>query len=151
MRAMSKAALSVLVAAGVTAARRISSRSPARQGEEAGRWLAVTVYRPVEEVRGRLPEPIIELGDRVEVRVEPASSDKGTELAVRLRDPGPSGSAARLAGRDPRQQVRKALRRAKSLLETGDVLRPDPPSTHPGVGGKLVALASRRAGGEGRL
>ncbi|MFL6143723.1 MAG: hypothetical protein ACJ72N_17910 [Labedaea sp.] len=151
MRAMSKVALSALAAAGVGAARRISSRSAARPGDDAGRWLVVTVYLPVEKVRNRLPEPITELGDRIEVRIRPASGDKGTEVAARLREPGPSGPVARLTGRDPRQEVREALRRAKSLLETGDVLRPDPPSTHPGPGGKLVALASSRAGGEGRL
>jgi hypothetical protein len=151
MRTMSKAALSALAVAGVTAARRISSRSAGRRGDDGGRWLSVTVYRPVEEIRNRLPEPIDELGERVEVRVRPASGDKGTEVAARLREPGPSGPVARLTGRDPRQEVREALRRAKSLLETGDVLRPDSPSTHPGPGGKLVQLASSRAGGEGRL
>ena len=58
---------------------------------------------------------------------------------------------ARVTGRDPRQDVRLALRQAKSLLETGDVLSPDTASTHPGLGGRLVRLVGRRAGGEGRL
>jgi hypothetical protein len=57
----------------------------------------------------------------------------------------------RISGRDPNQQLRLALRQAKSLLETGDIVRPDPPSTHPGPGGRVVQLASKRARGEGRL
>jgi hypothetical protein len=150
MRTMGKLALLAGAAAGVTAARRVSGTT--QQGDDENRWLAVTVNRPFDEIdRADLPGPLGELGDRVEVRVQPASGDKGTELTARLREPGPSGVAARLAGQDPRQEVRVALRAAKSLLETGDVLRPEPSATHPGPGGKLVQLASRRAGGEGRL
>ncbi|MFL6125359.1 hypothetical protein [Actinophytocola sp.] len=147
---MGKLALLAGAAAGVTAATRASSARQHRADEN--RWLAVTVNRPFDEVDpAGLPAPLVELGDRIETRVRPASGDKGTELAARLREPGPSGVVARVAGQDPRQDVRSALRAAKSLLETGDVLRPDPPSTHPGPGGRLVELASRRAGGEGRL
>lgn len=145
---MSKLALLAGAAAGVGAARRTTQQ----RREDTNRWLAVTVNLPVEEIdAAQLPKPLAELGNRVEVRIQRASAGKGTEIAARLREPGPTGVAARLAGQDPRQEVRQALRQAKSLLETGDVLQPDPPSTHPGPGGKLVKLASRRAGGEGRL
>jgi hypothetical protein len=56
---------------------------------------------------------------------------------------------ARLAGVDPRQDLRRALREAKALLEAGEGLRPDTPHDTPG--GKLVGLLSRRCGGEGVL
>lgn len=149
MRTMSKLALLAGAAAGVTAARKTKQH---HDNEDTDRWLAVTVNRPVDEVEaaGR-PKPLAELGDRIELRIRPADGGKGTELAARPREAGPTGVAARLAGQDPRQEVRLALRHAKSLLETGDVLQPDPPSAHPGPGGKLVRLASKRAGGEGRL
>lgn len=65
---------------------------------------------------------------------------------------GLSGAAARISGDDPRQSVREALRKAKSLLETGEVLRPDePPTTEPTPGGKLLGLVTSRSRGEGRL
>lgn len=150
MRTMSKLALLAGAAAGLTAARRTASAT--QRGEDAHLWLAVTVNRPADEIdRAGLPEPLAKLGDRVEVLVRPAGGDKGTELSARLREPGATGVAERLAGLDPRQEVRLALRQAKSLLETGEVLEPEPSSTHPGPGGKLVQVASRRAGGEGRL
>jgi hypothetical protein len=147
---MGKLALLAGAAVGVTAARRASGTE--QHGDDENRWLLVTVNRPFDELdQASPPAPLAELGDRVELRVQPAGGDKGTELGARLRDPGPSNAAARLAGQDPRQEVRRALRAAKSLLETGDVLQPEPPSTHPGPGGKLVQRASRLAGGEGRL
>jgi hypothetical protein len=93
----------------------------------------VTVNRPQSEVGpdGRLPEPLAALGDRVEVRLRPPG-DRGTEIAARLRDGEPSGLGAvtaRLAGDEPRWAVRRALRDAKQLLETGEILRPSQPPT----------------------
>jgi hypothetical protein len=64
-----------------------------------------------------------------------AATTAGFGLAVaqirrsRARAPEPSGAAAvpaRLAGHDPRQAVRSALRESKSLIEVGEVLRVDP-------------------------
>lgn len=145
--------------AGVRAVRR--TMSGARRGEDEAtrnRWLAVTVLRSPEEVvsDGALPAPLAELGDLVEVQVRPAPGDKGTELAARLTRPGPSSAPARVQGRvqgeDPRQRVRAALREAKSILEVGEIVRPDaPPTTHPGPGGRLVGKATDIAQGEGRL
>jgi hypothetical protein len=44
------------------------------------------------------------------------------------------------------------LRDAKSLIETGEVLRPDEPgSAHPTAAGKVLGFALRVSGGEGRL
>jgi hypothetical protein len=87
--------------------------------------------------------------------VAPAPGGRGTELGLRPVTPpqaGLPGLVARLRGSDPRQELRSALRDAKSLIETGEVIRPDePPSTHPTATGKLLDLAISRAGGEGRL
>jgi hypothetical protein len=120
------------------------------------RWHVVTVNRPPEEVsEDRLPDPLAELGDQIEVQVRPAPGDRGTELAARFRGPVPtglSGAAARLTGQDPLQSVRAALREAKMLIETGEVLRPDePPTTRRTPTNLPLELAVRRARGEGRL
>jgi hypothetical protein len=117
----------------------------------------VTINRSPEEVgaAGPLPPPLDGLGDRLEVRTRPAPGGRGTELAVRSKQAPPPGSTsmpARLAGRDPRQEIRTALREAKSLLETGEVMRPDaPPTTRETPAGRLVGLLTRRSGGEGVL
>jgi len=116
------------------------------------RWLFVTVNRPSAEVSAALPEPVARLSGTAEVCVRPAPGGRGTELGLRLRDARPTGPIARLTGTDPRQDLRTALREAKSLLETGEVLRPDgPPTTRRTKTGKVLELATRRAGGEGRL
>jgi hypothetical protein len=160
VNSISKAVVAAGVGLGATVARKriVGKRSGSRpEGEDGNRWLAVTVNRSPDQVGGLddLPGPLTELGDRVEVRIRPASGDKGTELAARLRQPPPAGAtgvAARVAGEDPRQRVRQALRDAKAIIETGEVLKADPdPSAHPGPAGKLLQAATRRARGEGRL
>ncbi|MEU6158970.1 hypothetical protein [Streptomyces sp. NPDC047130] len=152
------------LAAGVVAVRGARARGredredrEAEEGRAGNRWLAVTVNLPPEEVGrgGELPPPLDRFADRVDVRITPAPGDRGTELAVLLKDP-PSRLASslpgRLAGEDPRQELRVALREAKSLLETGEVMLPDtPPTTHDTPGGKVLGLLSRRSGGEGVL
>lgn len=140
-------------------------RTLGSQGTHAGdpeprsRWRSVTINKSPQEVMpdGRVPEPLAALGDRIEVQARKAPGDRGTELAARLRQPEPRGAGsigARVSGDDPRQQVRAALRQAKQLIEVGEVLRVDP-APH-GMRtetptGKLVELATRRAGGEGVL
>lgn len=123
------------------------------------RWRAVTVDRSPEEVMPdqRVPAPLAELGDLVEVEVRPAPGDKGSELRARLRSPEPTGvasAAARVSGQDPRQRVRSALREAKQLIEVGEVLRVDP-TPHgrrsPTPTGAIVEAATKRAAGEGLL
>jgi hypothetical protein len=88
----------------------------------------VTVFREPSEIDlAALPAPLAELGDRLEVRVQPAPGGKGAELAARLRDRPSSGSALdRLRGADPQAEVRSALRQAKQLVEVGEVLAVDP-------------------------
>jgi hypothetical protein len=104
-----------------------SAARPAGAGEPASGWLVVTVYRGASDIdTAELPAPLAEFGDRIEVRVRKAADDKGTELAARLRDQ-PSGSTlGRLSGSDPQADLRSALRRAKQLIEVGEVLAVDP-------------------------
>jgi hypothetical protein len=93
----------------------------------ASGWLFVTVYRERSDVdTASLPAPLAEYGDRIEVRVRAAADGKGTELGARLRTQ-PSGSTlGRLTGSDPQADLRSALRRAKQLIEVGEVLAVDP-------------------------
>lgn len=102
---------------------------PAAPGGPASGWLVVSVLRDSADLQSmELPAPLAAFGDRVEVRVRPAPGDKGSELAVRLRDrgAGSGGALARLGGKDPEADLRSALRRAKEIIEVGEVLAVDP-------------------------
>jgi hypothetical protein len=104
-----------------------SAGRPADGGQAASGWLAVTLLREPSDVdTADLPAPLAEFGDRIEVRVRPAPGGKGTELAARLRDQPSSGPLSRIAGKDPQADLRSALRRAKQLIEVGEVLAVDP-------------------------
>ena len=113
-----------LAVAGVAAGAAIGLR--ARRGAEGGPgadrspdgWKAVTVLVDEQGMRpgGAYPQPLRDLEDRLEIRLKPASRDRGTELHARFR-PG--------AEPDP-QALRAALRDAKSLIETGIVQHADP-------------------------
>ena len=121
--------------------------------EEPSRWLAVTVLAEPDAVTSdpRFADAFAGFGDEVETMVSAAPGGRGTEIAARPRHPS-GGAVARLAGNDPRQEVRRVLRDVKSVLETGEVIRTDPPTTgRKTPGGALVRLVTRRAGGEGRL
>jgi len=138
-------AAGAVIALGV--ARKVSRRGTGTT--EPSRWLAVTVNAPPEMVQQRLRDAMAELD--VETRVAPAPGGRGTEIAARLRNAA-TGPARRLAGSDPRQDVRRRLREVKSLVEADEVVLPDESTTgRPTPGGALVRLATRRAGGEGRL
>jgi hypothetical protein len=125
---------SVAARAGGTVVRQVrsvidpSAARPAGAGQPASGWLAVTVFREPSDIdAAALPAPLAEFGDRIEVRVRPAAGGKGTELSARLRDRPSSGTAAsRLSGSDPQADLRSALRRAKQLIEVGEVLVVDP-------------------------
>jgi hypothetical protein len=158
-RTVSRVVVLAGVGAGVLVVRRITM-GQAGNGAPRGtrdRWHTVTINRPPGEVTpdGRLPEPLAELGDAVEVQVSPAPGGRGTELAARLREGAPTGLravAARATGSDPRQRLRAALRQARQLCETGEVLKADrPPTTRRTLRGLPLELATRRAQEEGRL
>jgi hypothetical protein len=144
-----------ILAGAAIAVRRM--RDDASTTPTAERWLTVTVNRAPGDLQAdKLPTPLHEYGDLVETRISPAPGDRGTELAVRLRErPSQASSSApsRLAGDDPRQELRRALRDAKALLETGEVVRSDttPATTRATPGSRLIGLLSRRAEGEGVL
>lgn len=110
------------------ARRRFHPADPRPDAPPAGGWEVVTVNRPPNEVLpgGRRPEPLRRLGHAVQVDVWPAPAGRGTELAARIR-PGAAlpGLAAHVAGDDPDRVVRTALRQAKQLAETGEVLNAD--------------------------
>lgn len=153
------AVLAAAVAAGTAAARRLSGRrfgvwavGPGR--ESRGRWHTVTVYCPPDRVApgGRLPEPLTRLGDAIEVRTRPAPGGRGTELAVRPREAGAHASRTAAGAHDDGRAVRAALREAKQLLETGEVLRPDrPPTSRSTLLNRPVRVAVRHGRDGGRL
>ncbi|MFV2111177.1 hypothetical protein ACFHW0_02410 [Micromonospora sp. LOL_025] len=125
------AALAVAAAGRALGVRRRGPAWPRAAGADPqpGRWQVVTVDRAPGEVLpgGRWPEPLRRLGGAVQVELRPAPGCRGTELAARPV-PGaaaPAGLAAHLVGDDPGLLVRRALREAKQLAETGEVLRAD--------------------------
>ncbi|MCG8923040.1 hypothetical protein [Lentzea sp. CC55] len=129
-----------LLAAGVVTAVAVARRWRGGSDDQgSGQWLAVTVYRAPEEVQASLPEDLTRWRDQFELRIQPATGDKGTELRVK-----PTGDVSR-------HDLRLALRRAKSVLEAGEVVRPDTAPTHPGPLGKALRLVTNQAGGGGRL
>ncbi len=166
MKTSAKAAAAAATAAAsiglaVTQVKRSRARAskPDVAAGPQNRWRAVTVNKPAAEVApdGQIPEPLAALGDRIEVRITPAPDGKGTEIAARLVSPEPAGTAAlphRLAGHDPRQDVRSALRESKALIEVGEVLRMDPRSAGKRTStpsGKLLDAVTKRARAEGML
>lgn len=144
-------------AVGAGVAKWLASRNGGVIGDRAprNRWLMVTVNCPPDRFPAAddLPEPVKKLAGMADVMIRPAPGNRETELGMRLREQpsaAATGLAARIAGDDPRQQIRAALRDAKSLIEAGEVLRPDEPTTHPTPAGKVLDLAARRSYGEGR-
>jgi hypothetical protein len=144
-------------AVGTSVVKWLASRNGGVIGDRTphNRWLMVTVNCPPDRfpAADNLPEPVQKLTGMAEVMIRPAPGDRGTELAMRPRQQ-PSAAAtgliSRIAGDDPRQHIRAALREAKSLIEAGEVIRPDEPMAHPTPTGKVLDLAARRARGEGR-
>jgi hypothetical protein len=124
---------SLAARAGGSAVRQVrsvlgSTSSPAGGHRTRSGWLVVTVLSEVDDLDlAQPPAPLAELGDAVELRARPAAGGKGTELAARLRYGKSSSSAPeRLSGEDPQGELRSALRRAKQLIEVGEVLAVDP-------------------------
>ncbi|NGY64270.1 hypothetical protein G7043_35690 [Lentzea sp. NEAU-D13] len=121
----------------VAAVARRRRRTPAVQ--QADRWLVVTVNRSPDDVQSSLPDDLARWRDQIEISIRPATGDKGTELR------------AKPAGEVSHDDVRLALRKAKAVLEAGEVIQPDTAPTHPGPMGKVLQRVTSRAGGGGRL
>jgi hypothetical protein len=160
---MAKGATAATVTAGVAVGRALAGRGRGNwptvrsTDDREERWQVVTINRPGEELMpdSRLPEPIAQLGEGVEVRLRPAPGNRGVELAARLRDGAPHGLvglAAHVTGDDPRLALRSALRQTKQLAETGELLSPDrPPTTGRTLLNRPLEEATRRARAEGLL
>ena len=145
-------------AVGVTAG--LVARSLVRKKQETdgdGRhpegWKAVTVLGDAAEFsRNGYPEPLQRIAEMVEVRVDPAPGDKGFEVHARLRDDVKAKDV--VGDEDPDQALRAALRDAKQVFETGEILRATPrphghrPTT---LFGAAVDKAEDDAKGEGVL
>lgn len=135
--------------------RKLSGTASTRMRQD--RWNVVTVNRPAQDVmpEGGLPGPLAEMEGQIEVQVRPAPGDKGSELAARIllrRDDGNGHGPEARAADEQRRRLRKALRHAKMILETGEVLEPDKPSTtRTTITNLPLELAIRRAQEEGRL
>lgn len=111
------------------------------------RWRAVTVLCSPEQIGtgGDLPAPLTPFRDRIELRVTPAPADRGTELAARLH-----GNVTE----DDIEQLRAALRRAKQVLEAGEVLRVEPQphgKRKPTPQGEVLEGMTKQADKEGVL
>jgi hypothetical protein len=142
MRNVTKGA--VAVAAFATAQKVVRKVLPgdggAGRSDGTDRWHAATVNLPPERVSadGAAPPPLRDLAG-IEVRMQAAPADRGTEIFVR-------STGADVA------DLRRALREAKSLLETGDVLLPDAPATtQPTPLNKPLRTVTEHAREEGRL
>jgi hypothetical protein len=157
MKTLAWAVVAAAAAAAVGTRLAARSTSPFRDQPPRNRWLMVTINCPPARFASPddLPAPVTTLLDKAEVAIRAAPGDRGTELGLRLREPpraGLAGLVARLSGGDPRRELRSALRDAKSLIETGEVVRPaEPPTTRQTVLGRPLELAIRRSGKEGRL
>lgn len=128
-----------------------------REGDGDGRhpegWKAVTVLGdPAAFVDGGYPEPLRRIAGVLEVRVDAAPGDKGFEVHARLREG--ADVAAAVGDEDPDQALRAALRDAKQVFETGEVLRavPRPHGRRPfTMLGSAVDKAEAEAKGGGVL
>jgi hypothetical protein len=127
-------------AAGTVTYRAIEGRRVRSRRLPAGARHAITVFRPLHEITGSLPAPLADLGDAVEVEMRTAPGERGTEIFARAVD-GRTGPGA----------IRAALRESRSLLETGEVLRPGGPTTAPTPLNRPLRAATRHAREEGLL
>jgi hypothetical protein len=146
--AATTAVTAAVVGAGAVGATRLVRRAARRGGHgDPERWRAVTVNLPLESVR-EVPAPLADLGDAVEVRLQPAPADKGTEIHARLTGRG----REHLRGTRPLEALRSALRQSKQVLEVGEVLQAHrPPTTRRTLLSRPLEGLTDHAGGEGRL
>jgi hypothetical protein len=115
------------------------------------RWQSVTILCPPERIApdGLFPEPLARLAEIIDIRLEPAPGDRGTELSARTKL-GPRSDSTLWKGEDPARQIRTALQHAKQLLEVGEVLAVQPqPAGKRRRPGLLVGLMTGDADQEG--
>ena len=139
------------VAAGLVARSLVKKdRESDGDGAHPEGWKAVTILgEPSEFQRDGYPEPLERLSDALEILITPAPGDKGFEVHARLRD-----GADLDVGDDPAKALREALRDAKQLFETGEILRATPRphgERPPTLLGSAVDKAEDEAKGEGVL
>lgn len=114
-------------------------------------WKAVTVLGDADDFHsgGRYPEPLQRVAEALEIRLGPAPGDEGFEVHARIRD-----GADLPNDDDPGRTLRTALRDAKQVFETSEVLQATPrphgerPTT---LLGGAVDAAEDDAKGEGVL
>ncbi len=143
-----------LLAAGVGFAGWMAARPTESRRDRAmkNRWMMVTINCSPARLASPadLPEPIIRLGDAVDIKICQAPGDRGTELGARLRDfprGRMGGTMSWRAGSSTRRAVQQALRQAKSLIEAEEVLRTDgAPSPKAATTENLLEFAGRRGG-----
>lgn len=114
------------VAAGLVARSLVRQRSDSDgDGRHPEGWKAVTVCGEAAGfTQDGYPAPLQRLAEVLEIRMDPAPGDKGFEVHARIRE---GADVKGLIGDDdPDQALRVALRDAKQLFETGEVLRAKP-------------------------
>jgi hypothetical protein len=139
------------IAAGLVALSLVKKqRESDGDGAHPEGWKAVTVLGEAQDfTSGGYPEPLERLAPSLEIRIDPAPGDKGFEVHARVRE----GSELPVTG-DPSAALRGALRDAKQVFETGEVLRatPRPHGDRPRtLLGGAVDAAEDDAKGEGVL
>jgi hypothetical protein len=100
----------------------------------------ITVNLPLDEVTGRLPAELTEPAGAIEVTLRPAPGGRGTEIHARAA-----------GGTVSDDQLRKALRNSRSLLEVGEVLQPGGPTTTPTALNSALRTATRHGREKGLL
>jgi hypothetical protein len=144
MKNVTKGAVAVATLATAKVVRKVFAgdegltRSGSRGDKD--RWHVVTVNLPPDRVSADhvAPPPLRDMPG-IEVRMQPAPGERGTEIAVKS------------TGADV-GELRRALRETKSLLEAGDVLLPDAPATtRPTPLNKPLRTVTGHAREEGRL
>jgi hypothetical protein len=137
------------VAAGLVARTVVrKERQSDGDGAHPDGWKAVTVLGEAADFdRDGWPEPLRRSAESLEIRIVPAPGDKGFEVHARVRE------GVEVDG-DPDAALRTALRDAKQVFETGEVLRstPRPHGARPRtLLGRAVDTAEDDAKGEGVL
>ncbi len=139
------------VAAGLVARSLVKKgRESDGDGEHPEGWKAVTILGDADDfTSGGYPEPLRRVADSLEIRVQPAPGDKGFEVHARVRE------GTDLPGeKDAPRKLRQALRDAKQVFETGEILRVKPRphgERPPTLLGGAVDKAEADAKGEGVL